>query len=433
MRNATHCGAGRSRRGFLSVGSAGLVGLTLADALRRETMADEATDNARTADAVIVIWLSGGPATIDMWDLKPEAPEEIRGEFQPIRTSAAGVRICEHMPKLAQVMDRCVLVRSVHHGLPAHGPGTQYMMSGNLPSPAVQYPSLGALASRLLESRQGVPAYLTIGDQPASAAGYLGASHNPFRVQSGDGGVLSASNISLPDDFTTSELEDRSKLRQAFDHRFAEFERDDAVLVGLDTFQQQALDILLTDRIATALDADSEPTSRQEQYGRSQLGRHALAARRLIEAGARFVTIGSDGWDTHAGNFAALQTRLLPPLDQALSALVADLGERGLLQSTVVLCAGEFNRTPRVNRQAGRDHWARSMTMLLAGGGLPSGFVYGSTDRHGMVPATDPCSPDDIAATVFAALGFGPHHRVTSTSGRPIELFRNGEVLDGLL
>jgi Protein of unknown function (DUF1501) len=422
-----------NRREFLRVGTAGLMGLSLADALQCEA-AVESRRTTASAKSVVLVWLSGGPATIDMWDLKPHAPEEIRGEFQPIATAAKGIEISEHLSKMAKVMDLCTLVRSVHHGLPAHGPGTRYVTSGNLPSAAVEYPSFGSLASRLLEPRKGMPAYVSIGRPRGAGSGYLGAACNPFIVESGGfRGRLRASNVSLPKGFTLHDLSERNALRNTLDRRFAEWEQSDDLLTGLGKFQLQALDILRTDRIGKALDVDKEPESARKRYGFAAVGRHALAARRLIEAGARFVTIGTTGWDTHSGNFAALRTRLLPPLDAALSALIADLDTRGLLKSTVVLCAGEFNRTPTVNRAAGRDHWARSMAMLLAGGGFRRGLAYGGTDQHGKTPVANPCSPDDVAATLFGALGYRPNHQVTSTSGRPMELFRKGHVLRGLL
>lgn len=424
-----------NRREFLRVGTAGLAGLSLADVLRSESTAAPSTSRSGgTARSVILVWLSGGPATIDMWDLKPDAPEEIRGEFSAIETSAREVRIGEHLPRMAKVMDRCTLIRSVHHGLPAHGPGANYITSGNLPSAATEYPSLGSLSSALLAPRQGMPPYVAIGAPRGAGSGYLGAAHNPFVVRSsGFRGRLRADNVSLPQGFTLHDLSERNTLRRTFDRRFAKWEQSDDLLSGLGKFQQQALDILRTDRIGKALDVDTEPEASRKAYGTSPLGRHALASRRLIEAGARFVTIGTSGWDTHTGNFTALRNRLLPPLDQALAALIADLDRRGLLKSTLVLCAGEFNRTPNVNRAAGRDHWALSMSMLLAGGGLRPGVVYGSTDKHGKEPASNPCSPDDVAATVFAALGIPPNHRATSNTGRPMELFRKGKVLDGLL
>ena len=190
-------------------------------------------------------------------------------------------------------------------------------------------------------------------------------------------------------------------------------------MAGLDRFHRQAAEILLSDRVRAALDLSREPDALRDDYGRTTLGQGALAARRLIEAGARFVTLGFGGWDTHGDNFRALSDRLLPPLDKAISALVRDLESRGLLDETIVVCAGEFGRTPRVNDTAGRDHWARSMAVLLAGGGFPGGAVYGSTDDRGTAPARDACSPDDLAATVFRRLGFGPRHEVSSAGGRP--------------
>jgi uncharacterized protein DUF1501 len=424
---------GFHRRDFLRLGTAGLLGLSLADVLRLEAQGKR--HKARKAGAVIMVWLAGGPATIDMWDLKPEAPANVRGEFKPIATRARGVRICEHLPKMAQVMDKCTLIRSVHHNVAAHGPGTVYLTTGNRPSPTMEYPSLGAVANRLLAAPPGVPAYVQFqsAQNPAGGAGYLGAAYNPFEVQAAaDGERLKAPGVSLPRGFTVTDLEDRDRLLRRFDASFKAFDKAD-LAASLDKFHQQALDILRSDKTKKAFDLDREPQAVRDAYGRDTFGQSALVARRLIEAGARFVTIGIGGWDTHGGNFRTLRFNLLPRLDQALAALVADLHRRGLLDRTIVYCAGEFNRTPTVNAAAGRDHWARSMAVLLAGGGLPRGTVYGSTDREGAVPATDPCSPDDVSATLFHCLGIEPNREVMTSSGRPIALFREGKVLEKLL
>ncbi len=415
-----------SRRGFLRAGTAGLFGLSLADVLRHEARAS-ATGPARGA---ILVWLGGGPATIDLWDLKPEAPEIIRGEFRPIATRAPGVRICEHLPRLAEVMHRCALVRSLSHGITAHGPGTVYMATGHPPSPALEYPALGALAARVLPAA-GMPPYVLFAEARsggfAHGAGYLGPACNPLQVEGGRG-RLQLEGLALPEGFTTAALERRQTLRDRLDTRLGDIDE-----TGLDRFQQQALDILRSDRARGALDLDRESAATRDRYGRSPLGQSALAARRLIEAGVRFVTIGLDGWDTHADNFRRLQNQLLPHLDRALAGLIGDLDERGLLTSTVVYCAGEFGRTPRVNRTAGRDHWARSMAVLLAGGGVRGGYVHGATDAEGEAPATAPCAPADVAATLFQALGVPPTHEVRTSSGRPLALFREGNVLEGLL
>jgi hypothetical protein len=310
------------------------------------------------------------------------------------------------------------------------------MTTGNRPSAALDYPSLGSLASRLLPAPAGVPAYVSFSEARAGGAGgagYLGAAHNPFEVAAGPNrGRLTVEGIALPDGFTASDLARRDRLRDRFDARFRALDEAD-LPASLDRFHQQALDILRSDKTRKAFDLDRETQAVRERYGPSPFGQSVLAARRLVEAGVRSVTVGLGGWDTHAGNFPALQNRLLPQLDRALSALVGDLDERGLLGETVVYCAGEFGRTPRINGGAGRDHWARSMAVLLAGGGIAEGRSHGSTDRQGMAPETEPCSPDDVAATLFHQLGLAPGHEVTTASGRPVALFREGKVIEKVL
>jgi hypothetical protein len=392
-----------------------------------------AASKTRKATSVIMVWLAGGPATIDMFDLKPEAPEGIRGEFKPIATSVLGVSICEHLPKLAQVMDKCALVRSLCHHIPEHGVGTLYMMTGNRPTPALDYPALGCLASRLLTAPAGIPSYVTFAGSRTAGPGYLGTAYSGFEIEgSPERGRLQVQGVSLPTGFSLQDLANRAKLRNSFDASFQALDQAD-LAASLDKFHQQALDILRSDKTRKAFDLDQEPASVRDQYGRTALGQSALAARRLIEAGVRFVTIGRGGWDTHAGNFRTLRDLLLPQLDQALAALLADLDGRGLLDSTVVYCAGEFGRTPMVNSAGGRDHWARSMAVLLAGGGFKKGYVHSATDAHGMVPAADPCSPDDVSATIFHCLGIEPRHEVTTLSGRPIAIFREGKIIQLLL
>jgi hypothetical protein len=420
------------RRDFLKVGTAGLLGLGLADLLRLEAGTATKGPPRKKATGAILLWLAGGPSTIDMWDLKPDAPDNIRGEFKPVATSARGVRISEHLPKTAKVMDRAVLVRSLHHSIPEHGVGTQYMMTGNAPSPTRTYPSLGSLAARTLRPAAGVPPYVVFpgaGAGAAANAGFLGPAYNPYAV-AGDPlrGTLRVEGVALPDGFTPAELDDRARLRAKFDARFKALDRAD-LPASLDKFHRQALDILRSDRTRQAFDASKESDRTRERYGRTPFGQSVLVARRLMEAGARFVTVGLGGWDTHANNFTVLRTQLLPPLDAALAALVADLDERGLLATTVVCCAGEFNRTPQINGAAGRDHWARSMAVFLSGGPLRRGHAHGSTDREGLAPADAPCTPDDVAATLFHCLGVEPWHEVQTPSGRPLAIFREGKVI----
>jgi hypothetical protein len=416
------------RRDFLRLGTAGLLGLGLADLLRLEA---NASAGRRKATSVLMIWLAGGPSTIDIWDLKPDATENIRGEFKPIATSSKGVHICELMPKTAKVMHHCSLIRSLHHNIPEHNIGTRYMTTGNRPSPSLEYPSLGSLASKLLPAAAGVPSYVAF--QRTTGAGYLGTSYAAFEVEGAPGrGRLRAPGMSLPADFSLEELADRDRLRNTFDAAFKALDQTETP-ASLDKFHQQALDILRSDKTRQAFDLDKEPQGLRDAYGRRPFGESALTARRLIEAGVRFVTIGLGGWDTHVNNFQALRGNLLPQLDAVLAALIGDLADKGLLDRTLVYCAGEFNRTPRINGSAGRDHWSRSMAVLLAGGGVRKGHIHGGTDGQGMTPADAPCAPDDVAATIFQALGIAPDREVQTLTGRPVAVFRSGEVIAGLL
>jgi hypothetical protein len=431
------------RRDFLQFGGAGLFGLSLAEFLRLEAAVPREKGKEAHADSVILIWLSGGPATIDMWDLKPDAPEGIRGEFRPIDTAVKGVQISEHLPQLAKTLDKVTLLRSVQHTLPVHGPGSVYMTTGNSPIGSLSYPSLGSLAARLLPTAADLPAYVTLGGKGAAAyAGYLGAAYNPFIVDGlptgKTGKVAPASEVQmrgviLPTGFTLEQLEDREKLLSGFDRGLAALDGSSHLSDGLGTFHKKALAILSSERTRKALELSREQQSLRERYGMSGFGQGALMARRLVEAGVRFVTLGLGGWDTHQNNFTQLKTSLLPQLDQTLSALIEDLADRGTLDRTIVYCTGEFGRTPRINGNAGRDHWARSMSVLLAGGGFRRGWVHGSTDKQGMAALADPCTPDDVSATLFSCLGVDSHRELTTDTGRPIQLFREGKVIRKVL
>jgi hypothetical protein len=430
---------GFHRRDFLKIGAGGLFGLTLPQLLRLEAQAAPEEQRKRKASAVIMLWLGGGPSHQDMWDLKPDAPEGIRSLFKPIPTKANGVQISEHLPKTAQVADKISIVRSLYHTIPSHGPASVFMTTGNKPTPALAYPSMGSLAAKLMTTEKGVPPYVSFGDvrgDRGGVAGYLGTSYNPFIVEgnaSGRGSSLRVRGIQLPGGFTLDELEKRDKLFKVFDETFHSLDKSADLVEGLDTFHKQALEILRSDKTKKAFDLNRESQALRELYGQTPFGQGVLAARRLVESGVRFVTISLGGWDTHAQNFDRMSKRLLPPLDQTLSALVEDLHARGLLDSTIVYCAGEFGRTPKINKNAGRDHWARSMAVMLAGGGIKRGYAHGSTDAHGMAPATEPCTPDDVCATIFHCLGIDPHTELMSSSNRPIQLFREGRVIEKLL
>jgi uncharacterized protein (DUF1501 family) len=281
----------------------------------------------------------------------------------------------------------------------------------------------------------GVPAFVTFSEGRAGGgnAGYLGSSYNPFEVEGNpDQGQLKVQGLALPDGFSLQDLANRDKLRAQFDQRFKDIDQAD-LPASLDKFHQQALDILRSDKTRKAFDLKQESDKTRETYGSNPFGQSALAARRLVEAGVRFVAIGLGGWDTHGANFRTLSGRLLPQLDKTLAMLISDLHEKGLLDSTVVYCAGEFARTPRINNLAGRDHWSRTMAVLLAGGGFKKGYAHGATDNQGMTVTSEACTPDDVSASIFRQLGLAPSHEVTTHSGRPIAIFREGKVIEGLI
>jgi hypothetical protein len=441
---------GFHRRDVLTIGSAGILGLTLPGILASEAKAaKKELGSEQKAKSVILLWLAGGPATIDMWDNKPNAPEGIRGEFKSIDTNVAGIQIAETFTKVAQVADKLTIVRSMYHTIPSHGPAAVFVTTGNKPTAALQYPSMGSVASKLLKTEVGVPPYVTFGDVRnglVGQAGYLGTGYNPFIIEGNGGGRdngkdngnrpgngFSVRGLTLKGTFTLEELEKRDTLLRKFDKGFDGLDRSNDLVDGLDTFHQQALDILRSDKTRKALDISTEKSSTRDMYGSTPFGQGALASRRLVEAGVRFSTVSLGGWDTHSQTFNAHKTRLAPTTDQVVSALVKDLADRGLLDSTIVMVAGEFGRTPKVNKNSGRDHWARSMACLLAGGGFKRGYVHGSTDASGMAPATDPVTPDDIAGTIFHNLGIEPNTELQSPTGRPIQLYREGKVVEKML
>lgn len=366
---------GLQRRDFLQIGSAGLLGLTLPGLLASEAKAKSRGSDTK-AKSVILVWLAGGPATIDMWDNKPEAPEGIRGEFKSLKSKVGGLQMSEVFPKLNAIADKISVVRSLYHTIPSHFTATVWMTTGNKPLASTQYPSMGSLSAKLLKTELGVPPYVTFQDLRgglAGGAGYLGTSYNPFTVEAGGaGGKDKASfrvrGITLPNNFSLSDLDKRDDLLNTFDDSFRALDRRNDLVEGLDTFHKQALEILRSDKTRNAFNLGDENAKVKESYGSTPFATSAIAARRLVEAGVRFVTIGIGGWDTHNNNFKSLKETRVPPLDQTLSALIADLDNRGLLDSTIVMCAGEFGRTPKINKNAGRDHWSRSMACVLAGG-----------------------------------------------------------------
>ncbi len=453
---------GVTRRDVLQVGALSAFGLGLPDLFRLRAAAaqgsgvegqgsgvrgpdpDRPSPNRkskienRKSEAVILIWLDGGPSHLDTFDPKPEAPSEIRGEFRAIETSVSGLRICEHLPRTARVMDRVALVRSLTHELGNHDTGSHYLLTGHRPTPALEYPSLGSLVTRSGPASLALPPYVAIPEAvPAARAGFLSAEHAPFSV----GGDLArpgyrVRDLSLPAPLRLERLERRREMVRALD----EFSRrvEQGAAAARDASYEQAYRLLTGPEARAAFAVDREPTAARDRYGRHRLGTGCLLARRLVEAGVRFVTVVDSGWDHHTQIFKALPDAFvpgsgkLPALDQAYAALIGDLFERRLLERTLVVLMGEFVRTPKMNSAGGRDHWPRAGWVCLAGGGVRGGQAIGATDAHGEAPSERAVRPEDLAVTLLQLLGIDPRAQHRTPDGRPLPLVAGGEFIAGI-
>lgn len=423
---------GARRRDFLKVGSLGLAGFSLGNFLRF-LEAGEVRTGAK-AKSAIFINLPGGPTHIDTFDMKPDAPSEFRGEFQPIETNVPGIHICEHLPELAQVMDKFVILRGVSHTLAAHQLGSEYVNTGNRPLPALEFPGYGAVVSKEMPTAPELPPFVSIPNS-AQRPGYLGVQYAPLHTGATprSGQKFSVRGLELRNGLTVNDIERRSSLRRDLDTAFGQFERQNDLLNGLDRFSQQAYDMITSPRAREAFDTSQESPPFAEMFGESPFGQSCLLATRLIESGVRFVSISTGGWDTHRDNWTNLKTRLLPPFDQSLAALLRGLEMKGLLDETVVYVTGEFGRTPKINTErVGRDHYPRAMFMLMAGGGIAGGRVLGASDDKAMGPLNDGFSPDDVAASFYHSLGIDHHKEYHTATGRPVMIVRDGQVINEL-
>jgi len=422
---------GTPRRGFLQSGLAGLAGLSVPELLRQRA----ATAAATTPTSVILIWLSGGPSHIDMWDPKPDAPAEIRGPFGSIPTAVPGVRVCEHLPLTARLMDRLTIIRSVDCAASNHTPIT--LQSGNSLAKRTDdgrdgggWPSLGSIVAKFRGANApGMPPYVALADSLKAdvwGAGQMGGRYEPV-----DGKDL-AGRLALQQGVTIERLEDRRSLSRDLDQLRRRLDASETI-ASADRATQQAYDMLLGDAARTAFDVSAEDVATRDRYGRDSLGEKTLLARRLVEAGATFVTV-SGAWghfdhhgdDVRWGGIVKGLTPLLPSVDRTLHALVTDLDARGLLDTTLVLVMGEFGRGPVINRNAGRDHWTNVMSMVLAGGGRRHGQVIGSTDARGHSIDSRRVTPSDLAATVFHHLGIDPAGQWIDLQGRPRHIVTEG-------
>jgi uncharacterized protein (DUF1501 family) len=423
---------GIHRRDFLRAGTLGYLGLSLPSYLRA------AAAQGTTADrSAIFIYLSGGQTHMDTWDLKPDAPAEFRGEFKPIPTNAPGVAISEHLPRLAQNADKFAIIRSVAHTLAAHSPGQMFMRTGNRPLPSLQFPGYGSVVTREYGPVAGLPPYvslpITSTNGGAETAGYLGVAYNPFTVNDDpnrDG--FSVRALALPQGLTQERIDSRRGLLEGLDTAFRAVDVQSQDLAGMDKFYQQAYEILSSPKARQAFDIAAEADAVRDRYGRNPFGQACLLARRLVEAGVRFVSIEFGGWDNHRGVFPLLKDDKLPKLDHGLASLLEDLSATGLLSNTAVYMTGEFGRTPKVNANAGRDHWARAMSVVMAGGGIKGGQAIGKTNERGEEPAENPIKPEDVAASFYKALGIDAHKEYYTPTGRPVHIVRDGTPIKGL-
>jgi hypothetical protein len=419
------------------VGFLGLAGLTLADRLRQKAAAAGQGKTSRDT-AVILLWLGGGPSHIDMYDLKPDAPVEFRGEFKQIATSVPGISIGEHLPLEARHMHKVSIVRSVTHTNAGHGMGTHWMLTGYVPTIEINdniNPSCGSVVSKMRGANAPrMPAYVCLPNPPASAnAAYLGVAHNPFTPGSDPNSPgFQVRDLRLTPRVDLDRFRNRRELLQGIDRLRRDVDIQGTAL-GLDQFYRDAFEIATSPECRNAFDIHREDPRLRDRYGRHSWGQSALLARRLVEAGATYVTVNMGGWDTHNNNFQSLKTHNLPLYDQALAALIEDLYDRGLDEKVLVMTYGEFGRTPRINPQAGRDHWPGAMSVLLAGGGLRMGQVIGSTDRRAEYPKTRAVGPQDVLATMYHVLDIDYRHPFYDAAQRPIPILNEGKPIEELI
>lgn len=420
------------RRDFLTVGTIAGLGLNLVDflSIRHAQAAENQFETPPVvAESVIHINLPGGIAAQETFDPKPYAPLEYRGELKAIPTKIAGESFSELLPQCAAIADKLTVVRSLTHGEAAHERGEHNMFTGNRPSPALLYPSLGSVVSHEFGPRHDLPPYICIPSAPSVFAGpgYLSSSYAPFSL--GDDPARAGfrvQDLNLPGGVDQARYERRVAALEAVNEHFAKHTSADNVS-AMSTFYERAFDLIGSPKAREAFNIEAEPAPVRDRYGRHDAGQRMLMARRLVEAGARFVSLTYGGWDHHVSIVAGVRAQL-PPFDQAFAALVSDLDERKLLDKTLVLVTTEFGRTPKINATAGRDHWSKVFSVVLAGGGLKRGAIIGSSGATAMEPTDLPVSPEDLATTVCHQLGIAAEKELMAPGGRPIEIVNGGTV-----
>lgn len=418
-----------NRREFLFVGLVGSLGLTLGNLFKLQA---QSAAKPR-AQSVINIFLPGGIAAQESFDPKLLAPIEYRGPLGTVKTKLEGVYFSELLKHSAGVADKLCVVRSMTHGEADHDRGTHNMFTGWRPSPAVEYPSLGSIVSHELGSRNDLPPYVCIPTQPNTFAGtgYLGSAYGPFSVGADPAsGSFKVRDLNLPGGVDEKRFAQRKEMRAVVDAHFSALEKSDA-LEGMDSFYERAYAMMSSSKAREAFDLKQEPDKLREEYGRNAAGQRMLLARRLVEAGTRFVSLTYGGWDHH-DNIRNGFSNQMPQFDQAFAALIRDLDRRGILDSTLVLVTTEFGRTPKVNGTAGRDHYPKVFSIVMAGGGMKQGYVHGASDPTGSEVDSDPLTVPDYAATVYSLLGID-YEKTLMAGARPVKIVKDGEIARGLL
>lgn len=419
-----------NRREFLFVGLVGSVGLTLGNLFKLRAQTPGLKPRA---ESVINIFLPGGIAAQESFDPKLLAPIEYRGPLGTAKTKLEGVYFSESLKKTAEVADKICVVRSMTHGEADHDRGTHNMFTGWRPSPAVQYPSIGSIVSHELGPRNDLPPYVCIPRQPNSFAGtgFLGSAYGPFSLGADPASRgFKVRDLNLPDAVTEERFATRREMRAVVDAHFSTLEKADA-LTGMDSFYERAYAMMSSDKAREAFDLKKEPDNLRDDYGRNAAGQRMLLARRLVEAGVRFVSLTYGSWDHH-DNIRNGVSNQMPSFDQAFATLIRDLSSRGMLDSTLVLVTTEFGRTPKVNKTAGRDHYPKVFSIVMAGGGVKQGYVHGSTDPTGSEPDSDPLYVQDYAATLYQLLGVD-YEKTLMAGTRPVKIIKDGEIAKGLL
>lgn len=430
---------GVTRRDFLRLGGLATLGLTLPGFLRLRHLSAATPSRGRAATNCILLWMQGGPSHIDTFDPKPDAPAEIRGDFGTIATTLPGVRLTEHLPLLARQTDHFSMIRGHNPENGSHGIADHLMMTGHKFNASLPFACYGSVVAKERGYKNGMFPFVQLGRHldkrfNGGVAGFLGDQFNPFEVgEDPNARQFRVRDLSLASPADRQRLERRYAMLTELDQMQKHVEASAGTVKARDIFYEKAHSLITSPQAKRAFDLDQEPYRVRESYGRNTFGQSCLLARRLIEAGVHFVTVTDGGWDTHQNNFQSLKSRLLPRLDRGYAALLQDLHLRGMLDNTLVVWFGDFGRTPKVNPSAGRDHWATAGVACMGGGGVRMGEIVGATDGQGEFVTDNPVTPQDLAATIYTALGIPLHTWYRTPDGRPIELIPEGKPVRQLI